>query len=65
MKYINMKRKCCLLSSVVEQPAVNRLVVGSNPIVSAKLIIRPVGEVVNSHAFHACIHGFKSRTGHQ
>ena len=25
----------------------------------------PVGETVNSHAFHACIHGFESRTGHQ
>jgi hypothetical protein len=24
----------------------------------------PVGETVNSHAFHACIHGFESRTGH-
>ena len=24
-----------------------------------------VGETVNSHAFHACIHGFESRTGHQ
>ena len=23
-----------------------------------------VGETVNSHAFHACIHGFESRTGH-
>ena len=25
----------------------------------------PVGETVNSQAFHACIHGFESRTGHQ
>ena len=25
----------------------------------------PVGETVNSHAFHACTHGFESRTGHQ
>ena len=24
----------------------------------------PVGETVNSHAIHACIHGFESRTGH-
>ena len=23
-----------------------------------------VGETVNSHAFHACIHGFESRTSH-
>ncbi len=23
-----------------------------------------VGETVNSHAFHACIHGFESRTRH-
>ena len=25
----------------------------------------PVGETVNSHAFHACTHGFEPRTGHQ
>ncbi len=24
----------------------------------------PVGEMVNSYAFHAYIHGFESRTGH-
>ena len=24
-----------------------------------------IGETVNSHAFHACIHGFESRTSHQ
>ena len=23
-----------------------------------------VGETVNSHAFHACLHGFESRTSH-
>ena len=25
----------------------------------------PVGEAVNTYAFHAYMHGFKSRTGHQ
>lgn len=25
----------------------------------------PVGETVNTHAFHACIYGFEPRTGHQ
>lgn len=55
-----MKRKCCLLSSVVEQ-LIGR---SSNPTVSAKyLMIRPVREVVNSHDFCACIHGFKSPYG--
>ena len=42
--------------------------VGSNPASPAILIYIlywPVGEAVNTHAFHACIHGFKSRTGHQ
>ena len=24
----------------------------------------PVGETVNTHAFHACIYGFEPRTGH-
>ena len=46
---------------MVEQSAVNRSVVGSSPTSSA---MWPVGETVNSHAFHACIHGFESRTGH-
>ncbi len=53
----------CLNSSAVEQPAVNRLVVGSNPTLGA--ILWPVGETVNSYAFHAYIHGFEPRTGHQ
>ena len=51
-----------LSSSMVEHSAVNRQVIGSSPILGA---IWPVGEAVNTHAFHACIHGFKSRTGHQ
>ena len=34
-------------------------------IIIVAIINRPVGETVNSHAFHACIHGFESRTGHQ
>ena len=25
----------------------------------------PLVKWFNTHAFHACIHGFKSRTGHQ
>ncbi len=51
----------CLAQSV-EQLAVNQWVAGSSPATSA--ILWPVGETVNSHAFHACIHGFESRTGH-
>ena len=51
-------------SSVVEQLTVNQLVGGSSPLRSAILLSWPVGEVVNTHGFHPCIHGFKSRTGH-
>ena len=49
------------IAQLVEQSAVNRSVVGSSPTSSAMWL---VGETVNSHAFHACIHGFESRTGH-
>ena len=49
-------------SSVVEQLAVNQLVGSSNLLRSAN--IWPVGEAVNTHGFHPCIHGFESRTGH-
>ena len=51
------------VAQLVEHPAVNRQVTGSSPVGGASLIW-PVGEAVNTHAFHACIHGFKSRTGH-
>ena len=47
---------------MAEQSAVNRSVVGSSPIASAS---GPLEKWLNSHAFHACIHGFESRTGHQ
>ena len=33
-------------------------------LLQSKKINWPVGETVNSHAFHACIHGFESRTGY-
>ena len=49
------------IAQLVEQSAVNRSVVGSSPTSSAMWL---VGETVNSHAFHACIHGFESRTSH-
>ena len=48
---------------MVEQTAVNRLVAGSIPAVAANL--RSVGEVINTHAFHACMHGFESHTDRQ
>ena len=51
----------CWISSAVEQLTVNQLVTSSNLVFSA---IWPVGEAVNTHGFHPCIHGFKSRTGH-
>ena len=50
-------------SSTVEQSAVNRSVVGSNPMLSA--ILWPVGEAVNSYPFQGYIHAFEPRTGHQ
>ena len=50
------------VAQLVEQLAVNQLVTGSSPVIGA---IRPVGEAVNTHGFHPCIHGFDSRTGHQ
>ena len=48
---------------MVEQSAVNRSVVGSSPMLGA--IYGPLEKWLNSHAFHACTHGFESRTGHQ
>jgi hypothetical protein len=63
--YINYQ---CSGSSVVEQPAVNRLVGGSNPLRSAIFIYSlgwPVGEAVNTHGFHPWTHGFDPRTGRQ
>ena len=53
--------KSASIAQLVEQSAVNRSVVGSSPTSSAMWL---VGETVNSHAFHACIHGFESRTSH-
>ena len=50
-------------SSMAEQSAVNRSVVGSSPMLSA-IYFGPLEKWLNSHAFHACIHGFESRTGH-
>lgn len=47
---------------MAEQPAVNRFVVGSSPILSANLW--PVGEAVNSYPFQGYIHAFEPRTGH-
>lgn len=47
---------------MAEQPAVNRFVVGSSPILSAKMW--PVGEAVNSYPFQGYIHAFEPRTGH-
>ena len=54
---------CAYLAQSVELSAVNRSVVGSSPTVGATF-----GELekrLNSHAFHACIHGFESRIRHQ
>ena len=48
---------------MAEHLAVNQGVVGSSPIASA--IYGLLEKRLNSHAFHACIHGFESRTGHQ
>ena len=52
------------LSSAVEQSAVNRSVVGSNPMLSA-IKIGPLEKWLNSYPFQGYIHGFESRTGHQ
>ena len=41
---------------------VNHGVIGSSPIGGA--IVGLLEKRLNSHAFHACIHGFESRTGH-
>jgi hypothetical protein len=43
---------------------VNHGVVGSSPTWGA-IKCGPLEKWFNSHAFHACIHGFESRTGHQ
>ena len=48
---------------MAEHSAVNRTVVGSSPMLSA--IVGPLEKRLNSYAFHAYIHGFESRTGHQ
>ena len=52
------------LAQSVEHVTVNHRVVGSSPTLSA-IIVGPLVKWFNTHAFHACIHGFKSRTGHQ
>ena len=44
---------------------VNHGVLGSSPSGGAIFIVGPLEKRFNSHAFHACIHGFESRTGHQ
>ena len=49
-------------SSAVEQPAVNRLVASS--ILAVAAIYGSLVKLLNTHAFHACIHGFESRTSH-
>ena len=48
---------------MAEHLAVNQGVVGSSPIASA--IYGLLEKRLNSHAFHACIHGFESRIRHQ
>ena len=48
---------------MAEHLAVNQGVVGASAIASA--IYGLLEKRLNSHAFHACIHGFESRTGHQ
>lgn len=42
---------------------VNHGVLGSSPRLGA-IFFGPLEKRFNSHAFHACIHGFESRTGH-
>ena len=42
---------------------VNHGVLGSSPRLGA-IFFGPLEKRLNSHAFHACIHGFESRTGH-
>ncbi len=51
------------LSSMAEQSAVNRFVVGSSPIVSA-IYNGLLEKRLNSYPFQGYIHGFESRTGH-
>ena len=48
--------------SWLEHMTVNHGVIGSSPIGGA--IVGLLEKRLNSHAFHACIHGFESRTGH-
>ena len=50
----------CQFSSAVEQLAVNQLVTSSILVIGASLW--SVGEAVNTHGFHPCIHGFDPRT---
>ena len=57
-----LRRDKRLLSSMVEQSAVNRSVVGSSPIASATGLLE---KRLNSYPFQGYIHGFESRTGHQ
>ena len=52
-----------VLAQSVELSAVNRSVVGSSPTVGA-IQFGLLEKRLNSHAFHACIHGFESRIGH-
>ena len=46
---------------MAEQSAVNRSVVGSSPMLSA-IYFGPLEKWLNSHAFHACIHGVMKYT---
>ena len=60
---VNTSRGRAYLAQSVELSAVNRSVVGSSPTVGASQC-GPLEKWLNSHAFHACIHGFESRIGH-
>ena len=44
---------------------VNHGVIGSSPIGGAIFLVGLLEKRFNSYAFHAYIHGFESRTGHQ
>ena len=49
--------------SWLERTPDKREVDGSSPF-RPTILIGPLVKWFNTHAFHACIHGFESRTGH-
>ena len=62
---LNSHYEMGLQLSWLERTPDKREVGGSSPPRPTILFYGPLVKWLNTHAFHACIHGFKSRTGHQ